>query len=247
MLSDALRFMPQSDDWLATTAIGGILALVATALLFLSFVVPLLFFLSVPFVLVATALLQGYYVRSMRAAADGTKEAPSFTDWGGLVVDGLKLLVVSFVWSFVVLIPMFVLPVVLEFGSAATESIPQSTTAATQATNLGLGIVGVVGGLLIITLALFVSYVVPAAGANFAIEGNLGAGFHVRTILKGAFTSEYAIAWVLALLILMVIGTVGNLLSIILVGFFISFYAQVASFYLWGRGYADGLGRTSGW
>ncbi|ELZ94287.1 hypothetical protein C440_11718 [Haloferax mucosum ATCC BAA-1512] len=245
MLSDALWFLKRSDDWFATTVIGGILVIASSVLVVLSALVPFVFLLSIPLLLVTTALLEGYYVRAMQAAANGATDAPSFTNWGGLVVDGLKLLAILFVWSLVVLVPLFSLPVALGFGSAALESIPQSASAATQATNVGLGLVGIGGFAFVFVLGLFVSYVVPAAGANFAIKGYFGAGFHVRTILKGAFTREYAIGWALAAVVTIVIGSIGNLLSILLVGFFILFYARVASVYLWGRGYAAGLGRAS--
>lgn len=226
MLSDALWFLKRSDDWVATTIIGGVLSLLSV-------------------LIVPAFILQGYFVRAMRAAADGDETAPSFTDWGGLVVDGLKLFVVVLGWSLVVVVPIIILTVVLGVGSALlTQGAPDPSSAA-PAGSVGLGIVGLVGFLLVGILGLFVSYVVPAASANFAFEGNLGAGFDVRTILSGALTAEYAVAWLLAIVVAVVLGTIGSFLTVILVGVFVLFYVQVATYYLWARGYADGLGTRS--
>ncbi|KTG27222.1 DUF4013 domain-containing protein [Haloferax profundi] len=229
MLSDALSFLKRSDDWLATTIIGGVLSLLSV-------------------LIVPAIILQGYYVRAMQAAARGEEAAPSFTDWGGLLVDGLKLFVVTFVWALLAIIPIIGFSAII---GLSTFAVAETTTSAGMppepASNFGIGIVAILGSLVVFALSLVVGYVVPAAGANFAIEGNLGAGFDVRTILSGAFTAEYAIAWVLAIVVALVLGTIGSLLSIILVGVFVLFYVQVTTYYLWARGYADGIGQQSGW
>ncbi|SEL59816.1 DUF4013 domain-containing protein [Haloferax larsenii] len=229
MLSDALWFLKRSDDWFATTIIGAILSLLSVLIL-------------------PGILLQGYYVRTMQAATRGDESAPSFTDWGGMFVDGLKLFVVTFVWSLLAIVPSVAFFAIVGVGSAVVSEAASAPGAApSTAGSLGLGVIGLVGMLLVTGLSLLVSYLVPAAGANFAINGSLRAGFDVRTILKGALTSEYAIAWVLAIVVAVVLGTVGSVLAIILVGLLILFYAQVTTYYLWARGFADGVGMQSGW
>ncbi|KAB1188200.1 MULTISPECIES: DUF4013 domain-containing protein [Haloferax] len=231
MLSDALQFLTRSDDWVATTIIGGVLSLLSVLIL-------------------PAIILQGYFVRAMRAAARGEDAAPSFTDWGGLIVDGLKLFVVTLVWSLIAIVPSVIFAVVFAFGTftvAEVTSQPGSVPAPEPSLNIGLLLLTAVGGLLVFALSLLVGYLVPAAGANFAIEGTLSAGFDVRTIVSGAFTGEYAIAWLLAIVVAVVLGTVGGLLSIILVGVFVLFYVQVTTYYLWARGYADGAGKQASW
>ncbi|ELZ77352.1 hypothetical protein C455_13485 [Haloferax larsenii JCM 13917] len=229
MLSDALRFLKRSDDWVATTIIGGVLAVLSVL------VIPLF-------------ILQGYFVRAMQAAARGDEAAPSFTDWGGLFVDGLKLFVVTFVWSLVSFLPIVAFSAVLGVGSVfVTEATSAPGAAPSSAGGLGLGILGLVGGLLVFGIVLIVGLLIPAAGVNFAINGSLRSGFDVQTILKGALTREYAIAWLLVIAVSVVLGTLGSLLSIILVGFLVLFYVQVTTYYLWARGFADGLGMQSNW
>ncbi|MFK8213714.1 DUF4013 domain-containing protein [Haloferax volcanii] len=230
MLSDALWFLKRSDDWVATTIIGGVLWLLSV-----------LIFPGI--------ILQGYFVRAMRAAANGEQAAPSFTDWGELFVDGLKLFVVTFVWALVAIVPAILLSVIIGIGTF-TVSEAATGSAASSAGGVGLGIASLVLGLLVFVLGLLAAYIGPAAGANFAIEGNLGAGFDVRTILSGAFTGEYAVAWLLALVVTVVLGFIGGLLSAIVVGFFVLFYVQVMTYYLWARGFADATGKgrqSTGW
>ncbi|MDS0241271.1 MULTISPECIES: DUF4013 domain-containing protein [unclassified Haloferax] len=231
MLSDALWFLKRSDDWFATTIIGGVLSLLSVLIL-------------------PGIILQGYFVRAMQAAANGEQSAPSFTDWGGLFVDGLKLFVVTFVWALLAVVPAMLLTVIVGVSTFTVSEAATGSAAAASAGGVGLGIVSVVLGLLVFALGLLVAYLAPAAGANFAIEGNLGAGFDVRTIVSGAFTGEYAVAWLLALVVAAVLGLIGSILSVIVVGLFILFYVQVMTYYLWARGFADATGKgrqSAGW
>ena len=210
MLSDALSFPRSGDDWIPTLAIGGIL-----------------FILS--FLVIPAFVVQGYFVRVLRAAATGETDAPSFTDWGGLLVDGLKLFVVNVAYSIVLMIPYFALFFLLGFGSNG---------------GAGAGALLLVLGLVVFVLALVIAYFVPAASANFALEGDFGAAFDFGTIRSAAFTGDYAMAWVLAIVVGIVGGLVGSFLSVLLVGIFVLFYVQVSVYYLFGRGFAKGLGRT---
>jgi len=231
MLSDALWFLKRSDDWFATTIIGGVLSLLSVLIL-------------------PGIILQGYFVRAMQAAANGEPAAPSFTDWGGLFVDGLKLFVVTFVWALVAIVPAILLSIIVGIGTFTVSEAATGSAAASSAGGLGLGIASLVLGLLVFVLGLLAAYLGPAAGANFAIEGNLGAGFDVRTIVSGALTGEYAVAWLLALVVAVVLGSIGGVLSAVVVGFFVLFYVQVMTYYLWARGFADATGKgrqSSGW
>jgi hypothetical protein len=209
MIGDALSFPRSGDDWVPTLLIGGVLTVLS-------------------FLVLPAFILQGYFVRVLRAAATGQTDAPSFTDWGGLLVDGLKLFVVNLAYSIVLVVPYFALLFLIGFGSDGG--------AGTGVLVLGLSLV-------VFVLALVVGYFIPAASANFALEGEFGAAFDFETIKSAAFTSDYAMAWVLAIVVGIVGGTIGSFLSLLLVGLFVLFYVQVAVYYLFGRGFAKGLGR----
>ncbi|SDM37050.1 Protein of unknown function [Halogranum gelatinilyticum] len=210
MIGQALSFPRSGDDWIPTLLIGGVLTVLGVL------VIPVF-------------LVQGYFLRVLRAAANGETEAPSFTDWGELLVDGLKLFVVNIAYSLILIIPYFALIFAVGLGG-----------------NNGPGALAAVLGLVVFVLALVVGFFIPAAFTNFAIEGDFGAAFDFGTIKDGAFTSDYATAWVLALVVGLVGGLVGAALSFVLVGIFVLFYVQVAVYYMFGRGFAKGLGRTGG-
>ena len=205
MLDDAIGFLRASDDWAATTLIGGLLFVLGV------FVLPAL-------------VVQGYLLRVSREAAGGADAAPSFTRWGDLLVDGLKADVVEVVYGVAAAVP-FVLAVLWVDPEAESLGLP------------------VVAGLLLaVVLTVVVSYVLPAALVNFAVEGRLGAAFDLGTVADVVLTREYLVAVALSLLVGLVGGAVGAALSVLLVGVFVLFYVQVSVFYLYGRGYATALG-----
>lgn len=213
MLGDAISFPATSDDWIPTLIIGGLLT-VLSVLFFPAFIV------------------QGYAVRVLRRAARGEAEAPSFTDWGGLFVDGLKLFVVTAVYSLAILVPLAVLVAALGVSAGALGGDTGRVVG---------GLLGVVLLLVVGALSLVVGYLLPAAYANVAIEGTMRAAFDFGTVLRGALTGDYLVAWLLAL----AFGLVGNLvatpLAALVVGIPLLFYVQVVTYYLFGRGFAEGL------
>ncbi len=213
MLDDALRFPRSGDDWLPTLIIGGVLSLLGVLIL-------------------PGLVVQGYLVRVLRAGARDESAAPSFTEWGELFVDGLKLLVVNLGYAVATVIPVTIVTAVL---AAGTTDAPDPN-ALLSLVNLGVG-------LLLLVLSLLVTYVLPAAMANFAIQGRLRAAFDVSTVARGAFTWEYAVGWLLGVVVAVVGGLVGVVLSALVVGVFVLFYVQVVVYFLWGRGFAAGLGR----
>jgi hypothetical protein len=227
MLSDALSFPRRGDDWLSTLLVGGILTFLA-------------------FLVLPVFVLQGYLVRVLDAAARRERTPPSFTQWGALFVDGLKMFVVNLVYGLFVLVPLALLlggllvivpgePMSME-GTGATPPPPP--------TGSGGGVLVVVLLFaLVVVVGLLLAYLLPAALANFAIEGSLGSAFALRTIASGAFTGEYAVAWVLAVVVGIVGGLLGSALSAVVVGVFVLFYVQVVFYYLVGRGFAAGLSK----
>lgn len=228
MFGEALRFPLAGDDGVKSVLIGGVLGLLG-------------------FLIIPIFFVQGYTVRVLQVAMDGGEEAPPFDEWGDLLVDGLKL--------FVITLAYFLVPMVLLFGAlfafvgisavgvgAGGEPSPAALTGA-----------GIVGLLLIsvgFILFLLVAYLVPAAVANFAHKDDLGAAFDVRTVIDAAFSADYFVAVVFAILVGLLAGILSFLLSIIIVGLllvpFLSFYVQVATYYLFGRGFVKGLGLDDG-
>lgn len=229
MIGDAISFPKSGDDWLSTLVIGGLLSVLGI------FVLPAL-------------IVQGYMVRVLACAARDESPAPSFTDWGGLLVDGLKLFTVNLAYGLVIAVPVTFLLGVTAFVVAGTISLEAAGAGAAPRAIAGLvgGVLGLlalgVGGF----LGLLVGYVAPAGYANFAVEGRIAAAFDVAAIRRAAFTGDYAVAWLLALLV-GVLGTLVALpLTLLVVGVFLLFWVQVSVHYLFGRGFGAALERSTG-
>lgn len=219
MLRTAVEYPLAGEDAPKTLLVGG--ALVFGAALVIVPVIP----------------VQGYLQGVLRASA-GDGQRPVFEDWGTLVADGAKALVV-----------------VVGYGLAGTVAAIAGTAVLTVAfvvaagtdwsavgiTGLAVGGVVAVGGALGATAA---TYLLPAALARLALEDDLETAIEVRRIAHIAYDRTYLLAW-------LVVGTVGvacslvaSLLTLVLVGFVGLFYVQVVSFHLFGQGYAAGADGT---
>lgn len=214
MVTDSLRFPLRGDDTLRVLLIGGALSFFA--------------FLVVPGIIV-----QGYLVRVLGAATRGDVDPPEFEDWGDLLLDGIKVIVVQLVY---VAIPFIVLFFAMLFtvygpgGEAPRDGLARG--------------VGLFGGLLVfvaVLLFLVAAYLIPAALANFASHDDLGAAFDLSTVTDAALTVDYLVAVVLSAVVSLAIVLVSAPLVVVLVGFVVLFYGQVAVSHILGEGFADGL------
>ncbi|MFC6733196.1 MULTISPECIES: DUF4013 domain-containing protein [unclassified Haladaptatus] len=214
MLSEALSYPRNGDNWLKTIAIGGVLTLLS-------------------FLIVPIFLVQGYFMRILRSAVRGEAGAPEFDEWMDLLTEGLMSFVIALVYVGIPGIIFTVGMFVLGFGAVAGAQTGSSGLMA------GLGIVGLLFGLVMFVVLLLAGYVVPAAMANFATKQSFGAGFEFGTVMSIALTSDYLVAWLLAIVVSIVLGTIAGMLTAILVGIFLLFYVQMMVYYLYGRGYAN--------
>lgn len=228
MLSEALTFPREDDDWLETVLIGGVLSLLGV-------------------LIVPAILVNGYLLRVMTAAVEGEETPPRFEDWADLFVDGLLVWFVQLVY---VGVPAFLLTLVVgsflvvASVSTSTGAPPEPGPAAGAGVLLALAILAILG--IVLVLAAFL---LPAALANVARTGDVTAAFHLRTIAGAAFSADYVVALVLVVAVSIVLGSIGAALTVVVVGIFVLFYLQVVIYHLFGQGFASGLAderRTDG-
>ena len=220
MLEDGLSY-PVKGEWIGRILIGGVLGFLA--------------FLIVP----AFAVL-GYMLDVIRQTIDGEEEPPEWGDWGDLIVDGVKVTVVAFVYSIVpTVVIMGIGFAFLGIGSAAGDS--------------GGGIVagfGLLLFLLLIPIMLVVYYLVPAALANMASEDRLGAAFDVAEIKEVVVTADYFVAVLMPIVVAIVLNLVTFFLAITIIGYvlvpFLNFYGQVAIFRMFGTAYVNTSSKFTG-
>jgi hypothetical protein len=211
MLQEAINYPRESDDLVRTLVIGSILTLIS--------------FLFIP-----VFFLLGYYQRVLAAAMDD-EELPVFDEWGDLFVDGLKAFVVVFLY---LLVPFVV------FGVSIASAIGGASFGDVNAIS-GALIAGALFGTLIAgLLGLAFWYAVPAALANVARTGRIGSAFSWRELKDVLLDSEYAVAWALALAVLVATGIVAGVFNLVPLGFLlaipVNFYGAMVAFNLYGRG-----------
>jgi hypothetical protein len=212
VLTDSLNFPRQGDGAAKRILVG-------TGLIVLGLV---------PLVNLVTGFaLNGYQMRVMRAGARGDSVPPSFDDFGGLLSEGGRFFVVSFVYA----IPS-VLVVAAGFV-AATFTMPLGTSAggaagvAPGAAAGGAGVAAVAILLGSLLLAVVPLYFLPAALVGAATRESIRAGFDVSSVLSVALTTEYLVGMLVVTLLAVVVGTVVQLLVLVLVGLPLLFYLQV--------------------
>ncbi|SFK88100.1 Protein of unknown function [Halogranum rubrum] len=216
MITESIEYLRNSEDWVKTFLIGGVLSLLSALVL-------------------PTILVVGYLMRVLRGTMRGDEEPPVFDDWGDLAVDGLKGFVIGFVYF---LIPAIVVGIAVFLGVAGAIAGGGS-----DAAGLFGGLVALVGALVGFVLTIFAAYVTPAALANYAETDRMGAAFDFGELRPILFSGKYATAWLYAFALFIAAGIVSGLLGATGVGAilsaFITFYALVAVYYIFGTTWGE--------
>lgn len=209
-LDDAITYPTESDDWILTVLLGGLLSILS--------------FLVVPAVLV-----YGYLLRTIRSNLAGEPAPPTFGDWGELFVDGLRV--------FVVLLAYMLVPLVVGIVTVG-GSIAALATGSDAGAAAGIGGL-LVGGLVAFVLALAFGYLAVVGLVNLAREGDLGAAFDFGTIRSVAFDADFAVPWLASMGVFFAVGVVGAIPLIGLVAVFLNFYAAIVAAKLWADGFSE--------
>jgi hypothetical protein len=115
-------------------------------------------------------LYLGYIVRIFR----GANPAPNFDTWGGMFIDGIKLFVISLIYS----IPFGILFFVL------FEKVPYMIRSFINPnTIVDLAIWVLMDAIILIIMALIIWLILMTAGVRFARTNSIGEAFNFRAIL----------------------------------------------------------------
>jgi hypothetical protein len=161
--------------------------------------------------------MNGYAMRIYR----GTTAAPEVDQWGTLLIDGLKLVVVGFIYA----IPIMIVWAFI-YGSmllAVVQGSADSAAMADFSPNLGLM-------LLLYAVEIIIGVIMPVASIRFARTGSFSEAFNVSEIL-GTIGKIGWITYLIALIILTLV--IGIPIFIIIIGFII---ASGAAIFLLGGG-----------
>lgn len=194
--------------------------------LFVGGILSYAFFLVVP-----VFIILGYLLQVLDNSARGVVTPPEFSELGEMIVDGLKFTFVSLVYG--------IAPIILVVISFVFIGSGQDTGAAGGI----LGGIGVLGIFVSFVVAVVLSYIVPAALTNMAVEGNLEAAFEIDTIKQVALSGDYLVAWLIPFVLAVLVNIVVGLLWLTFIGLilvpFIQFYVQVVVFHLFGAAFGE--------
>lgn len=237
VLEDALKFPMSDDDWVVTVLVGGVLIAVYYFFAFITAIFFPLIIVTFVFLLVPIFLIQGFLVGVIREVLAG-EDLPEWSDagWQQLLGDGVKLALVGFAYSAVLIIPIVVLALgVGLLGGAAGEQGASAVTGVGSALVSILYFVGV----------LVLSYFLPAATVNFARERSVGAAFDVGTISDVILTRDYLVGWLLVIAVSILANIAATVVSITIVGIllvpWISFFFAISFVYIFAHAYAGAL------
>ena len=207
MIAESFRVPFADEGWIKTVLVGSVLSLLG-------------------FLIVPALLVNGYLLRVLGAGAASESELPGFDDWGGLLVDGLKLVAVVFAYVLGALFLGFV-------GSIAIAAVG-SAVGAGEAARLLTFLFG-------LPLLLVAAYLLPAALTNVARTGRVAGAFDVGVLRQAATSSSYLVAVLASAVIAVTLGTIASLLTLVLVGVAVAFYLQLVVYYLLGRGVGEAV------
>lgn len=233
MLTEALNFPTSGDRGAGSLLVGSALLLVAAVAAVAGSVLP-------PLLLVALLVqipLRGYYVRVLRATAlEPDPATPSFADPRALVSDGVIAVGVGLAY----LLPAGLFFLVALGGSLA--AVPNPSAVGDPTTVSAVETVGGLAALLGIAAFAVGSYLVPGAITLFAAHGERRAAFDLRTVLRGTATEDYAVGWLLTVVLQLVCIPLAVAMYPLLVGFVLHFLVAVAVRYVWGTAFGAGAG-----
>lgn len=212
-IEDALTYPMESDDWLTTVGIGGVMLILS-------------------FLIVPMFVAYGYVARAIRANLDGEPEPPTFGDWETIIVDGIKVWAVGFIYMLIPLIVMF-----LTVGTFFFALLTGSEAGAAA----GIGTL-IIGMLVSFVLVLVFGYFAVVAIVNMVSEDEFGAAFDVDTLRSVGLDGDFAIPWLIVVGVFFGVGVVVSILNVIpllgsLIGAFVYFYAFIVASKLWAEGF----------
>lgn len=216
--NEIVKYPMESDDWIKTNLIGGVL-------IFFGFLLIPLFF------------VYGYIIETIGGWLADDSAPPVFDDWGELLGSGVQAWLISIVY---LLVPLIVAGVTI--GGSITAMATGSEIGAAAGTGslfVGLTVSAI--------LSLAFGYLSVVALVNFAREGRFGAAFDFGVIKTVALDQDYAIAWLVSVGVFALVGIVGMVpfLGWIITPF-ATFYAAIIAANLWASGFTQALESTDG-
>lgn len=185
-------------------------------------------------------LVRGYYVRTLRAAiGHDDPRPPALDDFGRLLGDGVRAVAIAIAY----ILPALVVLSPLVYARYYEADLATLLTTVGLPAGVAAGVLSAVGVIALFALMYLLGalYALPVAVTLFAHTGRLRAAFDLRTVISGATTEDYVVAWLVSLLLQVLLLPVAYLLRVLVVGFFLQLLVSVGVRYCYAQGVAAAL------
>ncbi|MFC2038085.1 DUF4013 domain-containing protein [Chloroflexota bacterium] len=220
-IGKSFTFVFEDKDWITKILIAAAILLVGVIFSWM---------LLIPLIL-AYALLSGYGVEILRQVVRGDLDKlPEWDDWGALLIEGVKVIVIGLVYALPLIIVAMCLGVPI--GALSEDASGASS------------VLGLFLGCITFLYAIAMSVVYPAAVAHYAVNDDLGAAFRFGEVfgLVSDNLSTYLITFVMSW-VASFIGSLGN--AVCGVGGLVTIpYSLMVIGHLYGQAYVQATGQA---
>jgi len=220
-IGKAFTFVFEDEDWIVKILIAAAILLVGILFSWL---------LLIPLIL-AFALLAGYSVEITRRVIHGDVQVlPEWDNWGDLIADGLKVLVIGIVYALPIIILGICMCIPIGLLAEDAERVSWALILLLSCLNF--------------LWSIAMSILLPAAIAFYAADGELGAAFRFGEVF--AFVRNNLKTYLITFLMSWVASSVGGLGSIVCgVGVLITApYGWMVTGHLYGQAYLEAAGQA---
>lgn len=163
-------------------------------------------------IIIGVLFWPGYLLRVLKATLAGSDELPEFDDWGGMVVDSLKLIIVSIIY--------FIIPAAIAFigiwASIGSMVAMQNVGVVSPMAYMGL----VTGTVLIAAIVgIIIALIYYMAIVNMAYnDSEIGAAFRfseIMNLISSIGWADYIIWYIVMIVVGIVIGIIAAIIGIL--------------------------------
>ena len=240
MFREALGYPTRSPEGGRSVIVGGLVLVVVSAFLAVAGA-------GEPYAYVAVIgilpwlLVRGYYVRVIRTTIGRQRPTPPrFDGVKTLLSDGVIAVGISIAYLLPGAIVLGPLIAIQAFGNDLSVILTNSALPQI-AVDVIIPMVGIIAVVALMSV-LGALYVLPVAVARFAHSGAVADAFEIRTVVSGAMTEDYAIAWGISFVLQAIFLPFAYLFQLVLIGFFFQFIIAVGVRYCYGQGVGAALG-----
>ncbi len=152
--------------------------------------------------------IPGYMIRVANRTMNNDNSLPGFSNFGELIVDSIKYIVISIVLMIPATIVLFIAIGSMIFGALSATAMTGSTELMQeQLTSIILGGLAAAAGLIVLGIILYIigAILIVSGIMNYAKTRQFGKAFAIKENLRNFFTGSFIVAIIVAIIIAIVL------------------------------------------